>query len=81
MFFIHELLLNYRAKHGEFPASLSLLTPEFVKQEIENENIVYETVEDSDFILYSKNSKGEAAEPVLSAKGSIEISKLKTMKQ
>jgi hypothetical protein len=79
IFFIHELLTNYKAKYGEFPVVLSLLTPEFVSPEIKDENIVYELAENLGFVLYNKNSKGEATEPILSAKGKIEISRLKTV--
>jgi hypothetical protein len=79
IFFIHELLMNYQTKYDEFPADLSVLTPEFVDPEIKDENIVYEIVENLGFVLYNKNSRGETTEPVLSAKGKIEISRLKTI--
>jgi hypothetical protein len=79
IFFIHELLMNYKAKNGEFPITLSLLTPDFVTPEIKDENIVYEKVENSGFILYGKNPEGEAEEPILSAKGKIEPSRLETI--
>jgi hypothetical protein len=79
IFFIKELLMNYEVKHGDFPITLSLLTPEFVEPEIEDENIFYELEESYGFVLYSKDSKGRAINPVLSAKGEIELSKLKTM--
>jgi len=79
IFFIHELLMNYNAKNGEFPITLSLLTPDFVTPEIKNENIVYEKVADLGFILYAKNPENEAEEPILSAKGKIEPSKLETI--
>ena len=81
IFFIHELLMNYKAKNGEFPVALSLLSPDFVSTEIQDENIVYETVENLGFILYGKNPEGEALEPILSAKGKIEPSKLKNILQ
>ena len=79
IFFIKELLMNYEVKHGDFPITLSLLTPEFVEPEIEDESIFYELEEDYGFVLYSKDSKGGATNPVLSAKGEIELSKLKTI--
>ena len=79
IFFIHELLMNYKAKNGEFPATLSLLTPDFITPEIKDENIVYETVENLGFILYGKNTEGEAEEPILSEKGKIEPSRLEAI--
>ena len=79
MFFIKELLMNYDAKHGKFPIALSLLTPEFIEPEIEDENIFYELEENYGFVLYGKDSRGRAMKPVLSAKGEIELSKLKTI--
>jgi hypothetical protein len=79
IFFIKELLMNYKVKHGDFPIALSLLTPEFVESEIEDDNIFYELEESYGFVLYGKDSKGKAAPPVLSAKGEIELSKLKTI--
>ena len=79
MFFIKELLMNYKVKHGDFPISLSLLTPEFVEPEIEDGNIFYELEETYGFVLYAKDKKGKALLPVLSAKGEIELSKLKTI--
>lgn len=79
IFFIKELLMNYKVKHGDFPIALSLLTPEFVEPEIEDENIFYELEESYGFVLYSKDKKGKAVPPVLSAQGEIELSKLKTI--
>jgi len=79
IFFIKELLMNYKVKYGKFPIALSLLTPEFVEPEITDENIIYDTRKDLGFILFSKNSKGKTMEPVLSAKGVIELSRLKTI--
>ena len=57
-FFIKELLMNYNVKYGEFPITLSLLTPEFIEPEIEDVNIFYELVENYGFVLYGKDSKG-----------------------
>lgn len=79
IFFIKELLMNYKAKHGEFPVALSLLTPEFIDSEINDVSIVYELEENLGFVLYSKDSNGKAVGPVLSAKGEIELTKLKTI--
>jgi len=79
IFFVKELLMNYKARHGDFPVALSLLTPEFVEPEIEDENIFYELEGNYGFVLYGKDSKGRAVNPVLSAKGEIELSKLKTI--
>jgi hypothetical protein len=77
VFFIKELLLNYKKEKGEFPISLSLLTPEFVEPEITDESITYELEEDLGFVLYSKNSEGKFLEPILSARGRIEPSELR----
>jgi hypothetical protein len=79
MFFIKELLMNYKVKYGNFPVALSLLTPEFVEPEIEDESMFYELEEVYGFILYSMDAKGRAMGPVLSAEGEIELSKLKTI--
>ncbi len=79
IFFIKELLMNYKVKYGEFPITLSLLTPDFIEPEITDENIVYELEKDLGFILFSKDSKGKAIEPVLSAKGKVELSRLKVI--
>jgi hypothetical protein len=79
IFFIKELLINYKAKHGDFPVTLSLLTPEFVEPEIEDENIFYELKENYGFVLYGKDSKGRVVPPVLSAEGEVELSKLKAI--
>jgi hypothetical protein len=79
IFFIKELLINYDVKYGKFPITLSLLTPEFIEPEIEDENIFYELEENYGFVLYYKDSNGRAVNPVLSAKGEIELSKLKTI--
>jgi hypothetical protein len=79
IFFISELLVTYKAKYGEFPEALSLLSPEFVDTEIKDESIVYEKKPDSGFILYSKDTKGHAMRPVLSAKGEISLSDLKKL--
>ena len=79
IFFIKELLMNYKVKHGDFPVALSLLTPEFVEPEIEDENIFYKLEENYGFVLYGKDPKGKAMNPVLSAKGEIELSKLKAI--
>lgn len=79
IFFIHELLMTYKARYGEFPEALSLLSPEFVDPEIKDESIVYEKIQDAGFILYSKDSEGRAMRPVLSAKGEIAISELKKL--
>ena len=81
IFFIRELLMNYKAKHKEYPFSLSLLTPEFIEPEIDDANIVYELEENLGFVLYSRDSEGEVLEPILSSKGKIELSELKTMFQ
>ena len=81
IFFVHELVMNYKAKYGEFPITLSLLTPEFVTPEIKDDNMVYKTVKNLGFVLYHKNSGGEAVEPILSAKGKIEPLKLKKILQ
>jgi hypothetical protein len=77
--FIRELLMNYKAKHGEYPVALSLLTPEFIEPEINDANIVYELEGNFGFVLYSKDSEGEVLEPILSSKGKIELSELKTI--
>lgn len=77
--FINELLMTYKVKYGEFPEALSQLSPEFVEPEIEDESIVYEKIQDSGFILYSKDSEGRAMHPVLSAKGEIDLSELKKL--
>jgi len=79
VFFIKELLLNYKKENGEFPIALSLLTPEFIEPEIRDENIIYELVEDLGFILFSKDSEGKFMDPILSAKGQIEPSELETI--
>jgi len=79
IFFIKELLMNYKVKHGEFPVALSLLTPEFIEPEIKDVNIVYELEENFGFVLYSKDSEGEVMEPILSSKGQIELSELETI--
>jgi len=79
VFFIKELLLNYKKKNGEFPIALSLLTPEFIELEITDESITYELVENLGFILYSKDAEGKVMEPILSAKGQIEPSELETI--
>jgi hypothetical protein len=77
IFFVHELLMTYKEKYGEFPEALSLLSPEFVNPEIKDESIAYEKKQDSGFILYSKDSKGSAMRPVLSDKGEVDLSELK----
>lgn len=79
LFFINELLMNYKAKNGEYPITLSLLTPEFVEPEIKDESIKYELVEDVGFVLYSKDNDDRALEPILSAKGQIKPSELETI--
>jgi hypothetical protein len=79
IFFINELIMTYKEKYGEFPEALSLLSPEFVEPEINDESIVYEKTKDSGFILYSKDPKGRAMRPVLSAKGEIDPSELKKL--
>jgi transcription initiation factor TFIIIB Brf1 subunit/transcription initiation factor TFIIB len=79
VFFIKELLMNYKAKKGEFPMALSLLTPEFVEPEITDESIKYELVEDLGFVLYSKDNDDRALEPILSAKGQLRPSELETI--
>jgi hypothetical protein len=76
VFFIKELLLNYKKEKGKFPIALSLLTPEFVEPEIADESIKYELVENLGFVLYSKDSEGKLLEPILSAKGQIKPSEL-----
>jgi len=77
--FVRELLMNYKAKHGEYPVALSLLTPEFIEPEINDANIVYELEGNFGFVLYSKDSEGEVLEPILSSKGKIKLSELKTI--
>lgn len=79
VFFIKEILMNYKAKNGEFPITLSLLTPEFVEPEITDKSIKYELVEDLGFVLYSKDNDDKALEPILSAKGQLKPSELKTI--
>jgi hypothetical protein len=79
IFFLHELLMTYKAKYDEFPEALSQLSPEFIDTEIKDESIVYEKIPDSGFILYNKDSEGRATQPVLSAKGEIAISELKKL--
>jgi hypothetical protein len=79
IFFIHELLMSYKAKYDEFPEALSQLSPEFIAPEIKDESIVYKKIPDLGFILYSKDSEGRAIQPVLSAKGEIAISELKKL--
>ena len=79
VFFIKELLLNYKKKNGEFPIALSLLTPEFIEPEIRDENIIYELAENLGFVLYSKDTKNKILEPILSAEGQIEPSELEAI--
>ncbi len=79
VFFIKELLLNYKKENGEFPIALSLLTPEFIESEITDESITYELVENLGFILYSKDPKGKVMEPILSAEGQIKPSELEAI--
>jgi predicted nucleic acid-binding Zn ribbon protein len=79
VFFIKELLLNYKKENGKFPIALSLLTPEFIESEITDESITYELVENLGFILYSKDPKGKVMEPILSAEGQIKPSELEAI--
>lgn len=76
VFFIKELLMNYKVKNGEYPIALSLLTPEFVEPEIKDESIMYELVENLGFVLYSKDNKDRILEPILSARGQVKPSEL-----
>jgi DNA-directed RNA polymerase subunit RPC12/RpoP len=79
MFFINELLITYKVKYGDFPETLSQLSPEFIEPEIKDESIVYEKKQDIGFILYTRDSEGRAIPPVLSGRGEIALAELKNL--
>ena len=72
---------RYRLAHGEYPASLEVLTPQFISKlphdVIGGQPLKYRRTEDGQFVLYSVgwNAKDDGGEVAFYKSGNLDITK------